>query len=44
MEKKTVKYTKNELKKMKGNTHWAKLVHEEKTETHKERSPKKVRG
>ena len=30
MEKKIVKYKKEELKKMKGGTHWAKLIQEEK--------------
>jgi hypothetical protein len=35
MEKKIVKYKKEELKKMKGGTHWAKLIQEEKSSNKK---------
>ncbi len=33
MEKKMVRYTEEELKKMKGRTNWAKLIHEEEKES-----------
>ena len=35
MEKKIIKYKKEELKKMKGGTHWAKLIQEEKSSNKK---------
>ena len=44
MEKKIVKYKKEELKKMKGGTHWAKLIQEEKTSNKKIQPAQKKRG
>jgi len=44
MEKKIVKYTKEELKKMKGTTHWAKLIQEEKNPNKKIQPTQKTRG
>ena len=44
MEKKTVKYTKEELKKMQGRTHWAKLIQEEKSPNKKIQPTQKPRG
>ena len=41
MEKKIVKYKKEELKKMKGGTHWAKLIQEEKSHNKKSSRRKK---
>ncbi len=44
MEKKIVKYTKEELKKMRGTTLWAKLVQEEKNPNKKIQSTQKTHG
>lgn len=44
MEKKIVKYKKEDLKKMKGGTYWAKLIHEEKTDNQKVKPTQKRRG
>ncbi|MBI3561182.1 MAG: hypothetical protein HY080_05635 [Gammaproteobacteria bacterium] len=42
--KKIVKYTTEELKKMKGSTHWAWLIHEEKNPNKKIQPTHKPRG
>lgn len=44
MKRKIVKYKKEELKKMKGGTHWAKLIQEEKISNNRIQPTQKSRG